>query len=370
MKRHHVTDLDTSPGNARNSEGAMVTLADGRVMLAYTRYGPGGSDADKAVIAARFSDDGGRTWSTRDRILVRDEGRENDMSVSLLRLHDGRIAMFNLRKDSLYDCRPMVRFSTDEAQTFSKPIPLTPAPGYYILNNDRVIQLRSGRLVAPLALHHARAYLEVHEGPPHTRATHFDAGLLMFLFSDDGGANWQESRSRLHHCDHLSHGLQEPGVVELSRGRLWAWARHGTNRKPDPRNRQWQSFSHDSGLTWSDIGKSRFISPCSPMSVKRLDATGDLLAIWNDHSPGSRPSRVHPRSVWRTPLACAISADQGKTWRKHQLLETSTRHGFCYVAIHCVQDAVLLAYCAGGPETNGCLRRLRIRCLPLADLYR
>ena len=44
-------------------------LADGRILFAYTRYGKGWKDNSPAVIAARESLDGGRTWSKRDRIL-------------------------------------------------------------------------------------------------------------------------------------------------------------------------------------------------------------------------------------------------------------------------------------------------------------
>ena len=105
------------------------------------------------------------------------------------------------------------------------------------------------------------------------------------------------------------------------------------------------------------------------MSVKRIPATGDLLAVWNDHAPKHRIKNPHPISACRTPLACAISKDQGKTWRHHQLLETSPKHGFCYVAIHPMEDAVLLAYCAGGADTGGCLKRLRLRRIELSELY-
>lgn len=366
--KDHVTDLNPSPRNARNSEGSFVTLASGRILFAYTRYRGGGNDHDKAVIAARFSDDGGRTWSKRDRILISGEGKANDMSVSFLRLRDDRIALFNLRKDGLFDCRPMVRFSDDEGKTFTRGNPITPVPGYYILNNDRVVQLKSGRLIAPLAMHHARTCSVVDDGKPATRAGFARPGLVLFLCSDDGGATWFEADTRLHHCDAHGRGLQEPGFVELKRGKLWAYCRHGSFARHEKSNRQWESFSRDDGMHWSDVEPSRFRSPCSPMSVKRIAATGDLLAVWNDHSPGHY-RKAHRHSAQRTPLACAISKDEGKTWRHHQLLETSLKHGFCYVAIHPIDDAVLLGYCAGGADTGGCLNRLRIRRISLEKLY-
>lgn len=367
MAKAFVTNLDPSPRNARNSEGAFVTLAGGRIMFAYTRYAGGGADHDKAVVAAITSDDGGRTWSSRQRVLIRGEGESNDMSVSFLRLHDGRIALFNLRKNSILDCRPVVRFSSDEGKTFSSPQLITPAPGYYILNNDRMVQLKSGRLIAPLAMHQSRIQSIEENGKRKTVPGFTNPGLIMFLCSDDGGATWFEGNTRMHICDKQGRGLQEPGVVELSRGRLWAYCRYGTYGKHEPGNRQWESFSNDGGLTWSDIKRSRFHSSCSPMSAKRLN-NGDLLTIWNDHSP-KHYRKAHRLSAQRTPLASAISSNQGKTWKHHQLLETSLKHGFCYVAIHPLDDAVLLAYCAGGADTGSNLNRLRIRRIALENLY-
>ena len=43
------------------------------------------------------------------------------MSVSLLRLRDGAIALFYLRKNALDDCRMVLRLSTDEGKTWGSP---------------------------------------------------------------------------------------------------------------------------------------------------------------------------------------------------------------------------------------------------------
>ena len=71
------------------------------------------------------------------------------MSVSLLRLPGGEIALFYLRKNSLDDCRLYLRLSTDEGKTWGDPTIVHPRRAYFVVNNDRVIQLRSGRLVGP-----------------------------------------------------------------------------------------------------------------------------------------------------------------------------------------------------------------------------
>jgi sialidase-1 len=148
-------ELPPGPGNPRNSEGAFVSLKDGRILFIYSHYTAGhGADHDPAQLCGRYSSDGGRTWSAEDRLIVENEGGMNVMSVSLLRLQGGEIALFYLRKNSEKDCRPVMRLSTDEGETWGPPMMcITDEIGYYVLNNDRVIQLKSGRLVAPVCLH-------------------------------------------------------------------------------------------------------------------------------------------------------------------------------------------------------------------------
>ena len=148
--------LPPGPGNPRNTEGAFVTLRDGRILFAYSHFSGGGGDNDAATIVGRFSSDGGRTWTATDVPIVDREGDMNVMSVSLLRLQDGRIALFYVRKNSVSDCRPYLRYSSDEAKTWSEPVLCIRDEGYFVLNNDRAVQLRSGRILLPVALHPCR----------------------------------------------------------------------------------------------------------------------------------------------------------------------------------------------------------------------
>lgn len=148
-------ELPPSPGNPRNSEGAFLKLRDGRIIYAYSRYcGDSKSDHAAAEIAARYSSDNGATWTKEDEILVKNEGGMNVMSVSLLRLQNGEIALFYLVKNSLSDCRPVMRRSSDEGKTWSESVSCIPdETGYFVLNNDRVIQLRDGRLLFAVSGH-------------------------------------------------------------------------------------------------------------------------------------------------------------------------------------------------------------------------
>lgn len=352
-----VASLPHGPGNPRNSEGAFIDLRDGRILFAYTRYrGESWADHATADIAARTSSDGGCTWSAEDRLLVPNDGSQNVMSVSLLRLADGQLALFNLRKDGFNACIPFLRTSADEGESWSVPARGVPVPGYFVLNNDRVVALRSGRLVMPVAYHRPRGPRQGGSAGDASSLGHDPRAVAVFYLSDDQGRTWYEAPDVLPLPVRSGTGLQEPGVVELAEGRLWAWFRTDTGR-------QWQSFSTDAGLTWTWPEPSVFHSPASPLSMKRDPQTGQLVAVWNDRS--GRWGLPEPaKSSWgRTPLVIAWSRDEGATWERAAVLEDDPERGFCYVAMHFTPDAVLLGYCCGGRGSavlqDACIRRLQ-----------
>jgi len=372
MKSQIVLELNPTAGNARNSEGAFVTLNDGRLLFAWSKFLSSESgDHEPSVIAARTSDDGGRTWNDDERILAQPEnGAHNLMSASLLRLQNGRILFLSLSKknfpDGSHQCQPLARFSDDEMTTISSATPLTLSTDYHVVNNDRLIQLRDGTLIVPAAQHRFGMPSQIPaQGKPQPQFK--NPALIFYLRSEDNGETWTESQNSYYRCFPSGHGLQEPGVVELNDGRLWSWTRTAWKDVGDT-SHQWQSFSENGGETWSEPTPSVFASPCSPLSMKRIPETGDLLAVWNDHS-GSFPFSQKGDFHNRTPLVCAVSSDEGITWKHHQIIEDSPEHGYCYTAIHFVDDAVLLAYCAGGPAPQNCLQRLRMRRIEMNDLY-
>ncbi len=350
-----VLQLTHGDNNPRNSEGAFATLADGRILFAYSRfYGAGGDDHGFADICVRTADATGRGWSASDTTLVKNEGGCNVMSVSLLRLLDGRIALFYLVKNGLDDCRLRMRVSADEAANWSDAVCCIPAPGYFVVNNDRVIQLRGGRLVASASFHRTRK-----AAPRKDDYSGLDGrGIAVFFLSDDAGATWRESKDWWALPERSGAGLQEPGVVELNDGRLYGYCR-------TDRGCQYELFSEDGGETWTPPRPASFLSPCSPLSIKRLPATGGLLAVWNDHDPrwGEPVGGVRPHHG-RTPLVTAVSRDEGRTWTHHRRVECAPDHGYCYTAIHPLADAVLLAYCCGSYQTgilaDSCVRRLSL----------
>jgi hypothetical protein len=344
-----VLDINPTHDNPRNSEGSFVTLKSGRILFIYTRFQGGAADESPAQLVGIHSDDGGRTWSREPRTVVENPPGANVMSVSLLRLRGGQIVLFYLAKNSLLDCRPVMRISTDEAETWSEPRHVGDAPGYFVLNNDRVIQLQGGSLVLPLAFHRSRG-----SDPRNYRSLDMRA-IALWYWSEDEGKTWQEADDWWALPARTTTGLQEPGVVELADGRLFSWMRtdQGT---------QFGCYSTDSGRRWSPPEATDLQSPASPASIKRLPGSSDLLALYNDHS-GRFP---FPKGK-RSPLVAAISSDGGKTWPRRKLLEGDPDGWYCYTAIHFTEDAVLLAYCAGDPKV-GHLNRLRLRRISLNRL--
>jgi len=341
--------LPPGPGNPRNSEGDFIRLGDGRILFVYTHFTGGGGDHSAAHLAGRYSSDGGLTWTEEDVTIVRNEGGWNVMSVSLLRLADGRIALFYARKNSLTDCRPYLRLSSDEAQTWSEPkLCIEDEVGYYVLNNDRVVELKSGRLIVPVALHNT----------PDSKEPDWD-GTIMCYLSDDSGATWRRGTSRLvgKTPDGKRVTLQEPGVIELTSGRLMMFCRTGSGC-------QYVSYSEDQGDTWSQFEPSNIIGPCSPASIERIPRTGDLFLVWNNHENVDDAHRGK-----RTPYNVAVSRDEGKTWEHTKTLEDDPDGWYCYTAVEFLDAHVLLGHCAGNRKTGG-LATTQITRFSLDWLYK
>jgi len=341
--------IEPSEGHPRNSEGDIVELKDGRLCLVYTRFTGGTRDHSAADLAMRTSADCGKTWSD-DRIIVTNEGKCNVMSVSIVRLKNNELLLFYLRKDKrrLF-CNTFVRRSTDEFDTLSDPVRVTGLEGYHVVNNDRVVQLSTGRLIVPAALH--TGFDE--KG----KVTEFSSmGVPVVYYSDDDGRTWRRSDTSIPPVSERKMVLQEPGVVELRDGRLWMFMRttHGC---------QYGCYSNDRGMTWSAPKPTNLVSPCSPATIERIGWTGDLLCVWNDHSGAHRFAEGR-----RTPLCIAISKDDGRTWSKSRVIEGNPDGWFCYTSMTFVKDRVLLSHCAGDRQVGG-LNRLKVSAITKDWLY-
>ena len=148
-RRHEVLLLPPRGNYKRNSEGDIVQLKDGRLMLMWSRMMGSNADDAKSHICRRHSSDGGKTWTDDEEVFETPKGSGNVMCVSLLRLQSGKIALAYLEKVSNGDCRPWFYTSSDEGKTWTDKAKVVADAyrGYYVFNNARLIQLKSGRLV-------------------------------------------------------------------------------------------------------------------------------------------------------------------------------------------------------------------------------
>ncbi len=329
---HELIVCPAGEGNARNSEASLVELKDGRLLLAWSCYGPGGDDHAWAQISGRISEDRGRTWGP-EFTLVANDAAMNLMDVSLLRLQSGALGIFYLRKNSTSDCRLRMRRSADEGLTWSEEVLCIPAPGYYCVNNDRVVQLSNGRLLAPASY-----------TPDVATSYHFTSYCC---YSDDEGRTWREGAGKV---DLPGSGADEPGVVELREGRVLMVIR-------SDQGHVYKAYSVDGGVTWSAPEAMPLRSPSSPATIKRIPSTGDLLIVWNN-SPDQR-----------TPMTAAISRDEGETWECFRDLDTDAAHKAAYASVLFVGDEALITYFIYDYPTGTGMISLKERIVPTAWFY-
>lgn len=341
--------LPTSEQVKRNGEGAFIRLKDGRIMYGYTEYcGSGGGDHDWAQLVAVFSSDEGETWGNR-RVLLRPNDQDaNIMSVSFLRMGNGDLGMFFLRKNNGNCWLHLVR-SADEGVTWYDETACCDE-GYYVVNNDRVIRLRNGNILFPANLH--------------VRPDSSYSVQCVFCSGDDG-KTWEKLGEPVYHpFPNSTTGLQESGIYQFDDERLWAWARTRSGS-------QFMMYSQDGGTTWTmPCGSELFTSPDSPMQVKKAGPV--TVAIFNPKPRYCGRMELETaetgKKLWaRTPFICLVSRDDGKTFPEGYLLEDDPANAYCYPAIFEGDDYFLVAYYHSN-DSGICLSSCKLTKVMYAEL--
>ncbi|MCW5557018.1 MAG: exo-alpha-sialidase [Verrucomicrobiae bacterium] len=326
--------------NPRQSEGDILALKDGSLLAAWSDFYGGSEDNAAGRISAARSTDGGHTWSPK-YTLQENTGKANVMSASLLRSQSGDILFFFLRKNALTDLKIYMRRSSDEAATWSEPVLVTPEDGYHVMNNARVIQLKSGRLLAPVS-----TSKEVW--------TKNDDFKTVMYFSDDDGRSWKRGRTML---SAPKRGAMEPGVVDMKDGRVLQIIRTQTGYI-------WHAYSEDGGDTWSEAQPWNITSPEAPATLVRLPDSGDWVLVRNPDVVWSNPEKTvlgANHGGMRTPLVAQLSRDEGKTWSKPVSIESDPAITFAYTSVTAQGDRVLLSYYhfpVGGKKLSLCFKSL------------
>lgn len=162
-------------------------------------------------------------------------------------------------------------------------------------------RVASGRLLVPHGsfLPHAKAV------PPTGRHE------TVIEYSDDGGASWRLSASKLtspcyEGYNGSNEGACEPCFEELRDGSIWMLMRTQAGCL-------YESFSKDSGTTWSQAAPSRFRTSTGPANLLR-HRDGRLVLTWNNCE---LPPKHEGVGVYggRDALHIAISNDDGRTWQ-------------------------------------------------------
>lgn len=348
----HTTERTfIGPGTLRLSTGEILMAA------------PWGRSSSRVPLRGRNdlvpelyrSSDGGRTWRNAGPMdMAWDlEGAIEGGGITLLGLRDGRIAFLSHRhvQGRHGGGLPAISFSEDDGRSWTPAHVVDAAPeGVWYVMNDRLIQMRCGRLVVPVS--HMPEGVGTYEG--HTN-------MALCFYSDDDGATWASSKQWAAMPWDDERGMQEPCIAELGDGTLLMLARTGSG---------WlfQVRSSDGGDTWSVPQPTALMSPCAPLTVKRMP-DGRLVVLYN-HCP---PFRLHA-FLPRNPLVYAISDDDGRTWSPPAIVDDEDnvwvdpgvepdRHGqqHIYPSVCFTGEGILVVYsshaakahCGFGPPFEG-----------------
>lgn len=340
-----VLFIEAKDGNPRNGEGSFIRLNNGAILFAYTEFlGDDWEDDATAQISALISYDEGETWGEKRVLFERPQEALNIMCFSFLRMNNGDIGAFYIIKNADGTDQIVFRRSVDEGVTWSEPVNCLDCLGeqdYYVINNDRVLRLKSGRIIFGAARH---TVLTEHK--------QFMPGIVCFFYSDDDGKTWNKTDAEFASpFPSDPDGYEEPGLYELQNGKLWCYIRTGLGW-------QFECFSEDDGTTWSTPEPNlKISSACAPMLVK--DCGEFTVAVFNPEPEHIMRPESEP---WgRTPYVLAVSTDRGETFAKEKLfyLEDDRDNGYCYPAIIECEGGFLVAYYHSN-GTGTCLNSTKI----------
>jgi len=289
----------------------MIQLPDGDILLVAPWGRPPANFDELArnfpVPEYYMSSDHGRTWRSGGplRLEWKVGGLISDGGISFLRLADGRLALLTHRHkpNNKGGGLPVISFSADDGLHWTAArlvwSEVAADDSWYVMN-DRLVQLRSGRLLAPMA--HAMPYSR-NEG---------DIDEAVCFYSDDAGATWM--RSQPAPLPEGPRGMPEAALAELRDGRILMLTRSGTGFLLE-------SHSSDGGVTWSAPKNTTLVSPCSSLTLRRLP-DGRLIVFYNHIAP-YEVGGFFPRC----PLVYAVSGDEGKSWSEPVVLDDEGWNG-------------------------------------------
>ncbi len=352
------TIIDHSADGLRSGEGSIAVLNDGSLLLLYTQFTGGGGDADRSHIVSCRSLDDGRTWSGPEVVFTPPAGALNVMSVSVLRLADGRLGCAHAVKWDAKKTGSSMAWTTsdDEGRTWREAQQISPAGMCISACNDRLVQLSDGTIVIP---YRRRPRKPGDEGFDPTQTYKRICGLL---YSRDGGATWLRSPHEIDHSteyftmpphynlehmdaekkrmltNRLSY-FHEPSIVELKDGRILMVMRswYGV----------YTCLADSVTGSWQNCLMIPDLNVCSsPQAVKRLPNSDRIVMFYNDRGD------THFETIefqLRNPFSVAISDDDGQTWQPIGNLEGDA-FNTCYWSLLFYNDRFISTYYQSVPR--------------------
>ena len=279
------------PSIVQAKDGTLIAFAEGRRDKGSD---PGGGHID---LVYKFSQNGGRTWSSLCILEKSQEGGGASNPTTVLENSSGRIIVLydvwvpgrgqGSSRPGTLDNELRMRFSNDNGRTWSDAKDITQQGrdvehwSYTGFGPGCGIETRTGRLVIPA---YANA-LELADDDPSKRAA-------FALYSDNGGLNWKRGKQ-------INVNTNENQIVELDDGRLMVDARQ-SDRTLETR---WVAISNDQGETWSEPEKGQVCDRICA-GIVRYPRTGESsLLLWSGiKGPG------------RANLILRLSSDQGRSF--------------------------------------------------------
>jgi hypothetical protein len=276
----------------------MSPLPDGSLIAVIDRTGASGPEA-----AARYSSDGGRSWSDPEALFTLPKDMGHWGLHNVLTDREGELHLFyqtdaHTAGKGLYEMRLDIYHvgSTNGRKSWKKPVLVREGYNGSMLS---VIELKSGRMVLPVCYLTPRVWSNRGEGfDAFTDMGRFSSGVV---YSDDGGDAWNQSAIELKVPSPYigADGIIEPIALELKDGRVWLLLRTQLGR-------MFESFSQD-GSEWTKPTPTSILSSDSPPSLTRLK-DGRVVMLWNNCL------RFAYAQGGRHVLHAAVSEDDGRTW--------------------------------------------------------
>jgi predicted neuraminidase len=229
--------------------------------------------------------------------------------------------------------RTMVRHSKDLGSTYSQPRELVPGDfGGRGPVRNKPVRLSDGSILAPGSLERdewtAFADRSEDNGSTWSKSNDIRAKELVQIGAASLSIEHVDSKIPVSEQSFHGRGIIQPTLWESSPGTV-----HMLLRSTE--NRVYRSDSTDFGRTWSTAYPIELPNNNSGIDLTRIRG-GHLLLVYNP---------VGKNWGARTPLAVAVSSDNGSSWEQLLVLEAGLGE-YSYPAIISQNDTVIISYTA------------------------